>query len=305
MPSQNKQEMYNESTARRTNDTDRDLFSDILDIQVRNEDMINETDRAYCMEQQEKLHRTLEQIERWYSLFKEDAEKNPSQVINYERDYTQFEFRPHEQMSELEKNYHRAIKQFAGNLIRYFNKNYHLSVPVPQIEEKTLKIGERPTYSTYVDEVFGHLNGRTFREAAEEELIEELHKLIKPSKWTTPVRAELKKDCIVFKNIICWDSFVLEFRNEYYLSYDIESKLDLLCKGIAFGTKGYINCGIDIILGLDKYNVRISEWYNLFIHDGLKIRFYKNGRIDVKFKDAAAAENCFRSLRLDSLKDEE
>ena len=296
--------MYNESTARKTNDTGRDLFSDILNIKVRNEDMINEADQAYCMEQQDKLHRTLKQIEHWYSLFKEDAEKNPPQPIDYERNYVQYEFRPHKQLSELEKNYHRAIEQFAGNLIRYFNENYHLSVPIPQIEEKTLKIGERPTYSTYINEVFGHLNGRTFQEAAEEELIEQIHKLVKPSKWT-PVRVELKKDCFVFKNIIFWDSFVLDYRNEYSLSYDIISKLALLCKGIAFGTKGYINCGTGIILGFDRQNVRLSEWYNLFIQDGLKIRFYKNGRIDVKFKDAAAAENCFRSLKLDSLKDEQ
>jgi hypothetical protein len=31
------------------------------------------------------------------------------------------------------------------------------------------------------------------------------------------------------------------------------------------------------------------------------MKFYKNGRIDVKFKDAASAETCFRKLKLNEL----
>ena len=32
-----------------------------------------------------------------------------------------------------------------------------------------------------------------------------------------------------------------------------------------------------------------------------QIKFYKNGRIDVRFKDSQAAENCYRRLRLDEI----
>ena len=33
-----------------------------------------------------------------------------------------------------------------------------------------------------------------------------------------------------------------------------------------------------------------------------QIKFYKNGRIDVKFKDSTAARNCFDRLRLGEIK---
>ena len=43
----------------------------------------------------------------------------------------------------------------------------------------------------------------------------------------------------------------------------------------------------------------ITEWYNLTLSNAEQIKFYKNGRIDVRFKDSQAAENCYRRLRLD------
>lgn len=52
-----------------------------------------------------------------------------------------------------------------------FNKTYNVSVPVPKIDEKTLHMGFRPVYETYVDMVIEHLGGKSFRETAEEELL--------------------------------------------------------------------------------------------------------------------------------------
>ena len=52
-----------------------DLLSGILSVQVRNEDKITEQDRLYCQTQQDLLYRTLDQIDRWYAVFKEDAEQ--------------------------------------------------------------------------------------------------------------------------------------------------------------------------------------------------------------------------------------
>ena len=41
--------------------------------------------------------------------------------------------------------------------------------------------------------------------------------------------------------------------------------------------------------------------YDLTTTNAEQIRFYKNGRIDVKFKDSATAESCFKRLRLDEI----
>ncbi len=44
-------------------------------MQVRNEDKITEQDRIYCQNQQNLLYKTLDQIDRWYAIFKEEAEQ--------------------------------------------------------------------------------------------------------------------------------------------------------------------------------------------------------------------------------------
>ena len=44
-------------------------------MQVRNEDKITEQDRQYCQLQQDQLYKTLDRIDRWYAIFKEEAER--------------------------------------------------------------------------------------------------------------------------------------------------------------------------------------------------------------------------------------
>ena len=65
--------MQTDNIAKRGNTPD--LLSGILSVQVRNEDKITEHDRIYCQSQQDLLYKTLDQIDRWYALFKEDAEQ--------------------------------------------------------------------------------------------------------------------------------------------------------------------------------------------------------------------------------------
>ena len=52
-----------------------DLLSGILSVEVRNEDKITEQDRQFCQNQQDMLYKTLDQIDRWYAIFKEEAEQ--------------------------------------------------------------------------------------------------------------------------------------------------------------------------------------------------------------------------------------
>lgn len=56
-----------------------------------------------------------------------------------------------------------------------------------------------------------------------------------------------------------------------------------------------------MITGFQRENVDVSNWYDLTTTNAEQIRFYKNGRIDVKFKDSTTAENCFKRLRLDEI----
>ena len=64
-----------QTTATRTAGSHTDLLTGILNVQVRNEDKITEQDRQYCQLQQDQLYKTLDRIDRWYAIFKEEAER--------------------------------------------------------------------------------------------------------------------------------------------------------------------------------------------------------------------------------------
>ena len=179
-----------------------DLLQGILSVQVRNEDKITEQDRVYCQTQQNLLYKTLDQIDRWYAVFKEDAEQYQAErKFHYEDngkvsmrdfysyhngrdDYSHNEFKPFDLINDLVDKNRNANSNFAGRIISYFNNTYNVQVPVPNIDGKTLRMGFRPVYETYVDAVIEHLGGKSFRETAEEELLSRVQKVVKPAYWT-------------------------------------------------------------------------------------------------------------------------
>lgn len=297
-----------------------DLLSSILDIQIRNEDKITQQDRIYCQKQQDELYKALDQIDKWYAIFKEDAEqyrekfkfkyeengkttyKNYNTYHHYNNEsYSHHEFVPFDCINDLvDKNY-SANKAFANRIIDYFNNTYNVSVPVPSIDEKTLPMGFRPVYDTYVDAVIEHLGGKSFRDIAEEELINRFLQIVTPSCWSK-VKPELKKDKITFPDIVRWNNIHLEFHHEYEFEYGSRQKVDMFCEGIAFGADDVLCGDIGMIVGLQERDVDISGWYNLTTINAEQIKFYKNGRIDVRFKDVMAAQSCFNRLRLGAIR---
>ena len=294
-----------------------DLLSGILNVQVRNEDKITEQDRLYCQTQQELLYKTLDQIDRWYAIFKEDAEQyQQERKFHYEDngkvsmrnfysfhndrdDYSHNEFKPFDLINDLVDKNHNANANFANRIISYFNKTYNVAVPVPGIDDATLRMGFRPVYETYVDTVIEHLGGKSFRETAEEELLSRFLKIAQPSRWSK-VKPELKKDKITFPEILRFDEFYLSY-NRNQIHYNYKGNIEIFCEGIAFGADDSINGSSRMIVRLDENDVDVSGWYDLTTTNAEQIKFYKNGRIDVKFKDSTAAESCFKRLRLDEI----
>ena len=125
---------------------------------------------------------------------------------NDREDYSHNEFKPFDLINDLVDKNRNANANFASRIISYFNRTYKVSVPEYKIDEKTLPMGFRPVYDTYVDVVIEHLGGKSFRETAVEELLARLSKVVRPAYWSK-VKTELKKDKIIFPEIIRFDDF--------------------------------------------------------------------------------------------------
>lgn len=295
-----------------------DLLSGILGVEIRNEEKITAQDRLFCEKQQKMLYNALEQIDQWYGIFTKEAEKyRESHRISYKengeirhpystadseyKDYTVHMFKPFKVINELVSSNLNANKGFAQSIIGYFNRTYNVSVPVPEINWDTLKMGSRPQYMTYVDAVIEHLGGRSFRKTAEDELIKRFLQLVMPNRWSK-VKPELKGDKISFPNIIAFDSFYYEYKRTNHVHYNDCEKISTLCEGIAFGSDDVLCGDSKMVIRLNQDNVDISGWYDLTTVNATGIKFFRNGRVDVRFQNREAASLCFNRLRLDELR---
>lgn len=296
-----------------------DLLSAIYRVEVRNEEKISATDRAFCERQQAALYQTLEQIERCYDLLRTEAElyhniykitykpngcivaQEQSKTGNIPTDYRIAACRIFDAIEMFVKLYHEVNEIFAARIVRYFNDTYHVSVPAPSVDAETLKMGDRPIYTTYVDRVIEHLGGRSFRATAETEILERFLNLVRPGRWAKS-KPEVKGCKITFPNIVSYDDFYIKWDRCYHIAYGNHSKFDTFCEGIMLGTDGRLDGSRQSVIGLNTDDVDLTRWYDTATESGIQLQFFKNGRVDVKFKDSAAAEVCFQRLCLHELR---
>jgi hypothetical protein len=302
--------------------TNHSLTDDLLkifdSITIQKDNVIPEQDLKFCEQQQELLYESLDRIQHWYGIFREEAEKfAESHVLSYKADgtlkfqvcyrdhynnaspdYKKFDFTPFQAINSLVENRKNAISAFAGNIIRYFNSKYSISMPIPEIGEK-LSLDFRPVYTGYTSLVEQHLNGRGFRETAEEELINRFHALVFPYRSSSP--PQVKNDKMIFQNLLRITESYHSSQPAHRIEYGHDGKLDTLCEGILFGGNSVLTGSSSIIRDFNYQKMDITQWYPLTFETGYAIKFYKNGRVDVRFPDAAQAKKCYERLRLNEL----
>ncbi|MEG0500100.1 MAG: hypothetical protein RR550_03145, partial [Rikenellaceae bacterium] len=152
--------------------------------------------------------------------------------------------------------------------------------------------------TTYVDIVIGHLGGRCFRETAEDEVLNRFHDVVIPN-WSDK-NPELKNNKITFYNIYRLDGYYFQYQQNK-ICYNYTKEIDLFCEGIALFCDDRLGGNSKIIQNFNSDNVNISEPYSLNTTTDLKMKFYKNGRIDVCFEDKATAQRCFYRMKLNDV----
>lgn len=293
-----------------------DLLSSILGVTVRNEEKITEQDRVYCQLQQDKLYQTLDQLAGWYKIFIDQALdpryehlqpkfhesgavkfKEPyGNYPNSEGDYQKFEFYPFKCINRIIELAATSCSTFSRTVIEYFKTTYNLEIPEAGIGRDGYIWGYKPAYMFLVDHVIGHLGGKSFRETAEEELITRFLDTIKPWGWDI-AKPEVKGDKIVFPRGVSYGS---SYDRQNFINWENIQKFDRFCAGIYFGCMFILNGHSEHITDFDRENVDFNKWYNVTASGAATMKLYKNGRVDVKFKEKRFAEQCFERLRLNT-----
>ncbi len=294
-----------------------DMLAVFDNIQINNEEKISLPDKEFCEHQQRLLDSSLDQIDKWYNFFLHEVQQykeshritfaengtvktNPpySPTEDYPSNYHEFEFRPFDTLNKLVERRFRAINRFGRTIISYFNNTYSLSISQDEPDETHMPVKFRPNYLSYVDRVIDHLGGRGFRETAEEEVIRRFHETVLGRYKKMP---ELKNNKIIFYDVVRFDDFYYQNYQQYHLSYSYQSGLNTFCEGIALAGNDSLNGSARIISGLNTDYMNITEPYSLFSGEAEKMKFYKNGRIDIHFSSKATAEAAYKRLQLNKV----
>lgn len=188
--------------------------------------------------------------------------------------------------------------EYIGQIVKYFNRNYHISIDLNKIydeilpnkpecfyfieKKEELKKYYQKIYLLTIDykdilkQIFVQLNGRTFQERAIDEIKGKCKKA-SIDYYGNPIY-ELKNDTITFNHYLCF------YRKHINLDiWTISESFNEILRALALFETGMIGkypSSIDSILKCSSINDSVI----LFDCDTVKqMKLYKNGRIDIKF----------------------
>lgn len=287
---------------------DMDLLSQVEAIQIDNNERISKEDKEHCEYLQELCYRTLDQLQRshedMYAASKEyiDSEflcveygeeynlkKSEWHVsTSMEEKYRCKHYIPILQEKKIRNLFTETCHMFCNHVIDYFNNKYGITVECPDRFRGCIKLKDfdptfRPKYDELVDIVIAHLGGRTFAQTMEDEVYAQaLPKYLKDA-------VELKGNKITINYFI--DSY---YRDE--LSYDTISRLDMFIDAL-----NYFYTGVKCVLKPKEflksiYDLRIGSAYECILPGVEQFKFYKNRKMEVKFKSSADAQKFHTKL---------
>lgn len=208
--------------------------------------------------------------------------------------------------TDIQKQLFAIHGLFVGHLVSFFNKAYHLSLSIMDMEEKL--IPQKPTdkwmddyedqvkkytrtmqdlslsYTDILEQIFLYTDGRELSAQALYELKEKCHE----AAWnasTGQAKFTLKKCTLLLSGYFC------SFRDRYTGSYwePTQSTSDIL-KGIAHFETGDFS---SIPYSINKLIEATNLTYDFYEFGGCKkalsLKMYKNHRVDIKFSTESYA----------------
>lgn len=296
------------------NNMENDLFSSILEMEIKEDTLIPEEDRQWCLRIQESLNNTLAGLNSWYDQFKAAIDSmghdysiswyDDGGCYGYRRhniDKTDISyyhsFEPFDSISQVAKNYISACRAFENRIIEYFNEKYNIKVDSStNDDEYTIKNQKSPRWEDVVQKVIAHLGGRTFYDTAKDEMKNNFLNDVK--KYKGGHNVSVKSKVITIHNAI----YVYDrFDGTSYIDYGSARKLEQFLQYLILCADDQIIDTSSAIQGLDTLHTDFSRWYDTASNSIESVKVYKNQRIDFRFKTASAALACYNKLGLEVL----
>lgn len=296
-------------------DTPAGMLAVFDTIDPSKKELITPEDRAACQVYQQQCYDVLDELAAKHKCLCKEAEKftdkyaitfKPNGTVEAQRlsdceiqdKFINVRFLPFRFINDIAEKYHRTCGLFENLIIGYFAEKYRFTIAYPFSETNNIALGYHPDYNICINYIISQLGGLTFREKAEEEIIRRVLKTVED--FGRGVQPECLGDKIRFFGITKMDDYELK-RGKYQIAYGSDKKIATLCTGLALFAEESIQGGMDYIRGFNHNCVQVGKWYDLPSDKLSAIRFYVNGRIDVRFPTPGTAAACFHFLRLYSV----
>ena len=276
-------------------------------VQISADNQISEADRRFCKAHQSAYKEAKDMLSELKYIW-EDALNRQHQLLEpYETSrYTLDKYIsvPNFSVRDIEQRLENIHRVFINNLVDHFNSVYKVSLDSQEITDTLLP--QKPKSDCFspnteavdeyekmmrsmtvehkdvLDQIFIQLGGRTFLERALDEIKEACHK----AAWCTysgKAEYELKNDAVRF-------TYGCQF-SDLFEKWELTDSMKKILRGLAYFESeilGYYPAAIENLLGysrLEDPSVEFTSYTKLH-----SLRMFKNGRVDVKFKNKNYAD---------------
>ena len=262
---------------------EEDILSKFNDLEFENTDRIEQVDKKFCEKQQQHYNEAIKIINDFISTFKEvsgidllDKKRYNQESKNKYLDWYKFD-----KIAELARE---TKQKFINDIIWHFSQKYSITINSDIIIKK---YDFNVTYDNLIDEIFIQLDGFTFMEKADKEIKDKLTN-------------EIRYDKIKINNnkftVLNFASFEKSWNGkDYRITYYGRDRLVAFFKALTHYDSGKTSIYNDFLEFVNYNNDQTKDyWFTEFDFSYKKkvqmIRFYKNGKIDVKFKSHEQAK---------------
>lgn len=235
-----------------------DLFAKFEAVKIDKSSLISAEDRKFCEELQQKFDEAVSLILKAQQFYQDHEMSN---VFLSTKNL----------VKELDEKLTAKTSSFISKIVWHFRTNYSVTID----QDKFRKYDHTVTYQEIVEEILAQMDGMNFEEKAREEIRNAVRESI-----YNPTKIKVQSNKVSIADYLYFEEWFGKYGNRR------SEKLDKLLKAIELFESG----SFVVSEQLSKINEKTyrDDWFNEFtfpfFHKFQAMRFYKNGKVELKFK---------------------
>lgn len=272
-------------------------------VEIKADNRISEADREYCTTLQAAYDKAKKQLNDVYTILIRVGNEQRQIMGDKAERMPRFLDGCSGLVSQVDDDIMNRHSRFINAIVSYFEREYTVNLDRSCICEHL--IPKRPdssrwddsykrdcekyfqdikslsiSYVNVIDEIYAQLDGFSFEERAVNELKKRCWEVVHPGRYYN----DNPEDQFEVKGSTLQLTYGCSHSSWYSDTWELTETLRVVLNGIAHYFYGMMNYGSSMFPFASAYRVETDVFeYSRFV---LRIKFYKNGRVDIKFADS-------------------